>query len=403
MTRSASSIFRFANSVESVRELAQKRLPKGLFEFVDRGSDDELAIINNRAAFDRVKFRPRALVDVSGRSAETTVFGQTVGMPLAVAPTGAAGLVWYKGEMALAKAAAAAKVPFTLATRSMSAMEDIAEQAGGTLWLQLYTQRNRQDCYDVIERAKKAKFQGLVLTVDTPTNPSRDYNDRNGYSLPFKYTVRGITDILRHPRWFVGVIGQYCWRDRSLPRFENLPGRRTINEGISPTQMLSDDLTWRDVEEYRRRWSGKLIVKGILHPEDALQAARLGADAIVVSNHGGRNLDGSMAPLEALPDVVEAVGNRTEIFMDGGIRRGADIAKAVALGAKLVLIGRPTLYGTAVAGEMGANHVLNNLKKELLYTLATLGVPKISELSRDIIHAPHLAPRTSHEMKIAAE
>jgi (S)-mandelate dehydrogenase len=402
MPRSAASIFRFANSIDSVRELAKKRLPKGLFEFVDRGSDDELAIINNRAAFDRVKFRPRSLVDVSGRSAETTVLGQTIGMPLAIAPTGAAGLVWYQGEMALAKAAAVAKVPFTLATRSMSAMEDIAAKAGGTLWLQLYTQRNRQDCYDVVERAEKAKFQGLVLTVDTPTNPSRDYNDRNGYSLPFKYTVRGITDILRHPRWFAGVIGRY-YANGGLPRFENLPGRRTINEGISPTQMLSDDLTWRDIEEYRRRWRGKLIVKGILHPDDAKRAAQLGADAIVVSNHGGRNLDGSMAPLEALPDVVDAVGNRAEVFMDGGIRRGADIAKAVALGAKCVLIGRPTLYGTAVAGEIGATHVLNNLKKELLYTLATLGVPKISELSRDIIHAPHLSAPGTQALKFAAE
>lgn len=402
MKRSAASIFRFANSVDSVRELARKRLPKGLFEFIDRGSDDELAILNNRAAFDRVKFRPRALVDVSGRSAETTVFGQTIGMPLAVAPTGAAGLIWHKGEMALARAAAAAKVPFTLATRSMSSMEDIASQAGGTLWLQLYTLRNRQECYDILARAHKAGFQGLVLTVDTPTNPSRDYNDRNGYSLPFKYTARGVIDILRHPRWFAGVIGKY-WADGGLPRFENLPGRRTINEGISPTQMLSDDLTWRDIEEYRKRWPGKLMVKGILHPEDAKRAAALGADAVIVSNHGGRNLDGSMAPLEALPDVVDAVGNRAEVFMDGGIRRGADIAKAIALGAKCVLIGRPTLYGTAVAGELGATHVLNNLRKEFLYTLATLGVPKVSELSRDIIHAPHLAAPATQAMKIAAE
>jgi isopentenyl diphosphate isomerase/L-lactate dehydrogenase-like FMN-dependent dehydrogenase len=402
MMRSAASIFRFANSVDSVRELARKRLPRGLFEFVDRGSDDELAIVNNRVAFDRVKFRPRALVDVSGRSSETTVFGQTIGMPLAVAPTGAAGLVWHKGEMALARAAAAAKVPFTLATRSMSAMEDIAAEAGGILWLQLYTQRNRDECYAIVDRARKAKFQGLVLTVDTPTNPSRDYNERNGYSLPFRYTVRGVTDILRHPRWFLSVIGRYL-RDGGLPRFENLPGRRTIAEGMSATQMLSDDLTWRDIEEYRRRWPGKLMVKGLLHPDDAKRAAMLGADAVIVSNHGGRNFDCSMAPLDALPDVVDAIGHRAEVFMDGGIRRGADIAKAVALGAKCVLIGRPTLYGTAVAGERGATHVLNTLKRELLYTLATLGVPKISDLSRDIIHAPHLPPRTPQQMKIAAE
>ena len=350
-----------------------------------------------------MKFRPRALVDVSGRSSETTVFGQTIGMPLAVAPTGAAGLVWHKGEMALAKAAAAAKVPFTLATRLMSSMEDIAEEAGGTLWLQLYTLRNRDECYAIVERAHKAKFQGLVLTVDTPTNPSRDYNDRNGYSLPFKYTMRGIADILRHPHWFAAVIGRYYYRNGGLPRFENLPGRRTINEGVSATQMLSDDLTWCDIEEYRKRWPGKLIVKGILHPDDAKRAVMLGADAVVVSNHGGRNLDGSMAPFDALPEIADVIGSRAEVFMDGGIRRGADIAKAVALGAKCVLIGRPTLYGAAVAGQIGAAHVLDNLKKEFLYTLATLGVPKVSELSRDIIYAPHLLPRTPKDAKIAAE
>ena len=374
----------------------------GLFEFIDRGSDDEVALINNRAAFDRVKFRPRTLIDVSARSSETVVLGQTIGMPLAVAPTGAAGLVWHKGEMALARAAATAKVPFTLATRSMSAMEDIASEAGGMLWLQLYTLRDRSSCYAIIERAWKAGFQGLVLTVDTPTNPSRDYNERNGYSLPFKYTVRGVTDILRHPRWFAGVMGRY-WRDGGLPRFENLPGRRTIAEGMSSTEMLSDNLTWADIEEYRKRWPGKLMVKGILHPDDAKRAAMLGADAVIVSNHGGRNLDGSMAPLDALPEVVDAVGNRAEVFVDGGIRRGADVAKAIALGAKCVLIGRPTLYGTAVAGELGATHVLNALRREFLYTLATLGVPKVAELSRDIIHAPHLVARGTHRLDLAAE
>ena len=402
MARTADQIFRFANSVDSVRELAKRRLPRGLFEFIDRGSDDEVALINNRAAFDRVKFRPRTLIDVSARSSETVVLGQTIGMPLAVAPTGAAGLVWHKGEMALARATAAAKVPFTLATRSMSAMEDIASEAGGVLWLQLYTLRDRSSCYAIIERAWKAGFQGLVLTVDTPTNPSRDYNERNGYSLPFKYTVRGVTDILRHPRWFAGVIGRY-WRDGGLPRFENLPGRRTIAEGMSPTEMLSDNLTWADIEEYRKRWPGKLMVKGILHPDDAKRAAMLGADAVIVSNHGGRNLDGSMAPLDALPEVVDAVGNRAEVFVDGGIRRGADVAKAIALGAKCVLIGRPTLYGTAVAGELGATHVLNALRREFLYTLATLGVPKVAELSRDIIHAPHLVARGTHRLDLAAE
>ena len=172
---------------------------------------------------------------------------------------------------------------------------------------------------------------------------------------------------------------------------------------MSPTEMLSDNLTWADIEEYRKRWPGKLMVKGILHPDDAKRAAMLGADAVIVSNHGGRNLDGSMAPLDALPEVVDAVGNRAEVFVDGGIRRGADVAKAIALGAKCVLIGRPTLYGTAVAGELGATHVLNALRREFLYTLATLGVPKVAELSRDIIHAPHLVARGTHRLDLAAE
>ncbi len=385
----AAAVFGHAKTVESVRQLARGRLPRGLFEFIDRGTDDEVAIRNNCEAFERLKFRPRALVDVSRRTCATTLFGEQLDMPVAIAPTGSAGIVWYRGEVELAKAAAAAKVPFTLATRSMSSVETIAAEAGGTLWFQMYTLNERSLSYQLLDRVKAAGFKALIITVDTPTNPSREYNERNGYSLPFKYSARGVVDMLRHPRWLIGVMGQY-YRNGGLPRFENLPGAKTINEGMSPASMLSDNLTWDDIREFRRRWSGPLIVKGLLRHQDARQAVNCGADAVIVSNHGGRNLDSTVAPIDALARVVDAVGHRADVLVDSGIRRGSDIAKGLALGAKCVLVGRATLYGTAVAGEMGASYVLDALKREFLYALATLGCPDVASLTRDILEAPHL-------------
>lgn len=392
MAQGAERIFRFAGDVDAVRELARRRLPRGLFEFIDRGSDDELAILNNRTALDRIKFRPRVLTDVSGRSAQATVLGRPAAMPLAIAPTGSAGIVWFQGELELARAAAAAGIPFTLANRSMTAIETIAAEAGGDVWFQIYPLRDRALTYELVARAAAAGARGLVVTVDTPLSPSRDYNERNGFSLPFRSTARGVVDILRHPRWLAGVVGRYH-RHGGLPRFENLPERRRISGGMTAAAMLCDDLTWADIDEFRRRWPGKLIVKGLLHPEDARRAVACGADAVVVSNHGARNLDGTLAPIDALPDIVAAVGQRAEVFMDGGVRRGADIAKAVALGANCVLVGR-----AAVAGQSGAAHVLGILQRELLYTLATLGCRSLADLGPDILHAPHLAlPRASSD------
>lgn len=397
--RTAASVFGHTKTVEGIRRLAQARLPRGLFEFIDRGSDDEIAIRNNCEAFDRIKFRPRVLRDVSGRTSEMTLFGEKLGMPVAIAPTGSAGIVWYRGEVELAKAAAAANVPFTLATRSMSAVETIAAEAGGNLWFQMYTLNDRALSYALLDRVRAAGFRALVITVDTPTNPSREYNERNGYSLPFKYTARGVADILRHPRWLTGVIGRYM-RAGGLPRFENLPGGKSIDEGMSPTAMLSDNLTWDDLREFRRRWSGQLIVKGVLHPEDAREAVNCGADAVIVSNHGGRNLDSTMAPIEALPAVVDAIGRSTDVLVDGGIRRGSDIAKALALGAKCVLVGRATLYGTAVAGELGASYVLTTLRREFLYTLAT---PGLSECRQTRPQHPARAALVGAEPAIAGQ
>lgn len=395
--RSATSSFGFAKNYWSIRDLARKRLPRGLFEFIDRGSDDELALSNNVRAFDRIKFRPQTLRDVSRRSAHLELFGEEIAFPVAVAPTGSAGIVWHHGELALARAAAAAGIPFSLASRSMTSVERIAREAGGSLWFQLYILKDRELTYQVTERARAAGFTGLIVTADTPTNPSREYNERNGFSIPFKYSARGITDMLLHPHWLMDVVGRY-YRDDGLPRFENMPGSPRISQGLSPEAMLCDDLTWGDVVELRNRWPGTLMIKGILHPNDARRAADSGADAVIVSNHGGRNLDSSIAPIDALPAIVEAVGSRITVLVDSGIRRGSDIAKALALGAKAVLVGRATLYGTAVAGELGARHVLDNLKREFLYTLATLGCRSPHELNTDILANDNLVRRSSRSV-----
>ena len=372
-----------ARTVPEFRRLARRRLPRGLFEFIDRGTEDELALANNRAAFDRIRLQPRVLVDVSAVSTAAHILGVDVAAPIAIAPTGAAGLVWFRGELALAKAASAMNVPFTLATRSMSSIETIAEHAGGRLWFQLYP--SSAAALELIARARSAGFQTLVVTVDTPRTPRRDYNVRNGFALPFRPGARALADMLAHPRWLAGVIGRYMRHD-GLPRFENLHGRPRITEGAPAADMLHGVLDWARLGQLREAWPGRFVVKGVLHPDDAARAAQLGADAVVVSNHGGRNLDASVAPMDVLPQIVEAVRGKAEILLDGGIEKGSDIAKALALGASGVLVGRATLYGAAIAGEDGARQVIANLANELAYTMAMLGCPDLRSLRGGIVH-----------------
>jgi len=373
-------------NVEDVRRLAERRLPRGLYESIERGTEDEVALRNNVAALQRIKFRPRMLVDVSKRSLGSTLFGQPLSMPVAIAPTGSAGLVWYQGELDLARAAAAAGIPFALATRSMNSVEEIAEKAGGMLWLQLYVWNDRDLTYRLVERAEKAGFQGLIVTADTPVNPNREYNLRNGYGLPFVASRTALLDMACHPRWLMGVLGRYIAKS-GMPRFENQPNRPKITSGAE-SSVRSGVLTWDDLKELRRRWPRALMVKGLLRADDAVRSVDLGADAVIVSNHGGRNLDAAPATIDVLPEIVAAVGRRAAILVDSGFRRGSDIAKAIALGASAVLIGRPTLYGTAVAGASGATHVLKILRNELSTTLAMIGCPRIEDLGPDFLLMP---------------
>jgi isopentenyl diphosphate isomerase/L-lactate dehydrogenase-like FMN-dependent dehydrogenase len=379
-----------AYDIADLRELARRRLPKGVFEFMDRGNGDEVALANNRAAFERIKLVPRALVDTSRRSQEITLFGNRHRMPIAIAPTGSAGLNWFEGEIAIARAAAAAGIPFTLATGSMTAMEKVAEQAGGTLWFQIYMWPDRSLSHGLIERARAAGFQALVVTVDTPVPPGREYNLRNGMTVPFRFTRRNVTDVMLHPRWLATVLARYLVTT-GMPRYENYPAQmkqRITALPMGRSMTVSDSLTWEDLKAIRGIWPHRLIVKGILRAQDAVLAAEHGADGVIVSNHGGRALDSTMAPIEVLPSVLDAAGKRLTVMVDSGFRRGADVVKALALGAAAVLIGRAPLYGTAVAGEAGAARAIEIYRDEIDRVLGLIGCPGVAALNRDYLARP---------------
>ncbi len=361
-------------NIADMREEALRRLPKGIFEFIDRGAEDDDAMRNNREGFRKIRLRPHSVVDVSKRSSATELFGRKLGMPFAIAPTGAAGLVCYRGEVALAQAAAEAQIPFTLATRSMGAIKDLSA-AGGVLWFQLYMWREREMTYELVERVNAAGIDALIVTIDVPVHGNREFNKRNGFTLPFRISPRSMGDMIAHPRWLTSVIGSYYLKDGGMPDYESHPG-------------IADNVIWDDIKELRKRWPRTLMVKGILRPEDAVRAVECGADAVIVSNHGGRGLDTAIATIDALPEIINAVGNRAVVLMDSGVRRGSDIVKALSLGAKAVLSGRPTLYGLAVGGREGAAQVLSIFHHELLTTMGQIGCPSIDKLGPQVLVYP---------------
>lgn len=375
-------------NIFDLRDIAVRRVPRGLFDFVDRGTEDEVALRNNRAVFERIKLKPRMLVDVSGRSQEVTLFGERQEMPIVIAPTGTAGLLWHEGEIALARAAAAAGIPFTLATGSMTAMEKVADEAGGKLWFQLYMWPDRSLSHKLVERAKAAGYEALIVTVDSSVSPNREYNLRSGFTIPFTFTRGNIADVLMHPRWMLGVLARYYFTT-GMPRYENYPSDLKAKITARPmgrSQMKNDSLNWDDLRTLRKMWPGKLMVKGILHPEDAKLAADCGADAVIVSNHGGRNLDSTMAPIQVLPEVLDAVGKRVTVMVDSGFRRGSDIVKALCLGAHAVWIGRATLYGIAAGGEAGARRAITILREEIDRVMALIGARDVAQLTPEFLH-----------------
>lgn len=369
-------------NIADARRAARRRLPRGLFEYVDRGAEDENSIGGNRRDLDAVKLAPSVLVDVSQRTQETEVLGRKQPSPLVIAPTAVAGLVWRDGEIALARAAAAAGIPFCVSTQSITSIERIAAESGAELWFQLYVWKNRERTLALLDRAWAAGARTLVLTVDTAVGPNREYNLRNGFGIPLKPSLRAGIDLALHPRWTCEVLLRSLIAS-GVPTYAHYPDEFRTQLGrvsLSDEMSLATDVTWEDVALLRKRWQGKLVLKGVLRVDDARKAAEHGADAIVVSNHGARNLDCAPGPVEVLPAIVDAVGDRLAILADSGVRRGADIARFLALGASGVLIGRATLYGVAIAGEAGASRVLDLLRNELSITMGMLGAQTLADL-----------------------
>lgn len=377
-----------AHNIADLRELAQKKLPRGLFEFVDRGTEDDRAVRNNRSAFGHYEFVPRVLADVSRRSIATKLLGESSSMPLAIAPTGAAGLLWFEGEIAVARAAKKAGIPFTLSTASIISMERVADEAGGCLWFQLYMWPDRKMSWELVERAKRAGYRALIVTVDTALTPNREYNRKNGFSLPLQVNARNAIDVIQHPAWLVQVFLRYLVTT-GMPTLENYPTelKHRLNSAPPNQRILpkNDSLTWSDLKELRARWDGPLLVKGILHPEDAAEALNCGADGIVVSNHGGRNLDFSIAPIDALAPIVERVNSKMDVLVDSGFVRGSDVIKALALGASGVFVGRAPLWGLSVAGEPGVDKALTFFKEEIDRVLGFLGCTSVHQIDPSMI------------------
>lgn len=382
-----------ALNIEDLRKIAKRRLTRGLFEFVDRGSEDDVALRHNRAALEAIKLRSRVLNDTSERHTRSSIFGAPVDMPLVIGPTGPAGFVWYRGETELAKAAAKAGIPFTLASTSNTPMEDILEKGGGRQWYHLYVWRDMEASLKAVPRAEAAGFEALVLTVDSTVPYNREFDVRNGVTMPVRLTPRNIADIVTHPRWLFGTVGKYVLADGHLPRYSNID----MPEGLSTTGVRdflfkNDTLDWDFLKRIRDMWPRKLVVKGILHAEDAAKCAEHGVDCVIVSNHGGIASDAALAPIDVLPSVVREVGDRMTVIVDSGFRRGSDILKGLALGADAVIVGRATLYGVAAGGEAGASRALEILHSEIRRTMGVMGLTDLDQITRDHVVLPHEYP-----------
>ncbi|ALN75094.1 alpha-hydroxy acid oxidase [Aureimonas sp. AU20] len=369
---------------DEARRAARAFLPRALFDYIDRGTEGERALAALREGFDARRVVPRILRPVSAPDLSTRSFQAARPSPFVIAPTALAGLVRFDGEVLAARAACAARVPITISTQSSTAIEAIAEGApGAELWFQLYVWRDRAETWSLLERVARCGVDTLLLTVDTPASPKKVHNSRNGFGIPLKPSLRLGADLARHPRWTAGVMGRYLLRRGGLPTYAHYPpgAARSVASAIGDGRFALDMVLDEPfVRELRRRWKGRLILKGVLAASDAAQAFALGCDGVVVSSHGGRNHDSAVRPLEMLPRIREAVGPSVTLLADSGVRRGSDAAKLLAAGADLVLLGRAPLYGLAAGGQAGVAAMLNQLTEELRGFLAFSGAPNLAEL-----------------------
>jgi (S)-mandelate dehydrogenase len=374
-----------ALNIADLRAVARRRVPHFVFEYVEGGAEDEASLRANRSSFETLRLIPQTLVDTQNRTLQTEILGKPAAAPLIIGPTGLNGMLNADGDIGLARAAAHLGIPFTLSTMSTTRLEDVAKQAGGRLWMQLYVMQNRAVAEDIMTRAAAAGYEALVFTTDANVFGSREW-DRRSYLKPGKPTLRARLDALRHPGWLRSVLLR-----NGIPRFRNIeaflpPGAASAVGGSTIIPKLFEaTITWDDLTWIRRHWPRKLLIKGVLSVPDAERAAAFGCDGIVLTNHGGRQLDYCVSSVDVLPEIVAAVGKRLTIIADGGYRRGTDVLKAVALGANAVMTGRATLYGLAANGERGVERALEILTTEMDRVMGQLGCRSVADLGPHIL------------------
>ena len=371
--------------IEDLREVHQRRVPKAFFDYVDRGSYSEQTYRANREDLQAIKFRQRILVDISKRDLATPILGEKAKLPLILAPIGSTGMQYGDGEIHACRAAQAAGIPYTLSTMSINSIEDVAENVEKPFWFQLYVMKDRGFIKELVQRAMAAKCSALVLTVDLQVLGQRHQDIKNGLSVPPQlFSLANMIDFMSKPSWLMGTL-------RAKRRnFGNIAGHvKGVDDLGSVSGWVAEQfdttLNWRDVDWIRSIWPGKLVIKGILDVEDAVEAAKIGAEALVVSNHGGRQLDGARSSIEVLPDIVDAVGSKIEVLFDGGIRSGQDVMRALALGAKSCMIGRAYVYGLGAFGGPGVTKALDIIASELSVTMGLCGVNTISEIDERVL------------------
>ena len=370
--------------IEDLRKKAKKRVPRMFYDYADGGSWSESTYRANEDDLQAIKFRQRVAIDVNRRDTGMEMLGKKVTMPVALAPTGLTGMLHADGEILAAKAAADFGVPFTLSTMSICSIEDVAANSDAPFWFQLYVMRDREFIRRLVERARAANCSALMITLDLQIMGQRHKDVRNGLSAPPKPTLRNLINLIQKPAWCLGMMGT------KRRQFGNIVGHV---KGVKDVSSLADwtvsqfdaSLSWEDVKEIRKQWDGKVIIKGILDAEDARNAVNVGADAIVVSNHGGRQLDGALSAIKALPAIVDAVGNKAEVWMDSGIRSGQDVLRAIALGAQGTLIGRAFLYGLGAYGQVGVTQALEIIHKELDLTMGLCGQSELRKVDSSIL------------------
>ena len=387
MTEPIPSWRRRAYSIEAMRALARARLPRPVFDFADGGAEDEYTLRRNEAAFDEFALLPRPLSGAAERDLSISLFGQRLSMPVIIGPTGLAGLFWPDGERCAARAARAAGTAFCLSHGSVCTLEELAACGASPRWMQVFIYKDRSFTRELAERAASAGYDALVLTTDNQLLGNRERDIRNGFSIPPRFGLAGLAGMALKAEWLWRMrrdikritFGNYA-RPGEAADIKSLAGRMA--------SLLDPSMSWKDVDDLRKIWTRPLILKGVLHPEEARIAVERGIDGLIVSNHGGRQLDGAPATIDALPAIAEAVDGRIPILIDGGIRRGGDVVKALALGAKACLVGRPQLWGLAVAGEAGVAHMLSIYRQEIDRVMGLIGVTNIAAINRDILLQP---------------